>query len=167
MPLRPCNPSTPAFRPVALSVTAQGRGHSHHAGARDPRQALPPKAQGRTRALPGLSPSPGTQAPAPDEEQAPIQKPRGIQTELAYLRQRTRIITHHFPSALGVDDFMQRMEIALYAFGFSGDNSIGGLLGGWGWVSCGCGVRKGMYFWQSHDPSLLRVPPSPSNEQPW
>ncbi|KAL6778576.1 LCIB1 [Auxenochlorella protothecoides x Auxenochlorella symbiontica] len=124
MPLRPCNPSTPAFSPVALSVTARGQGHSHHAGARDPRQALPPKAQGRTRALPGLSPSPGTQAPAPDEEQAPIQKPRGIQTELAYLRQRTRIITHHFPSALGVDDFMQRMEIALYAFGFSGDNSI-------------------------------------------
>ena len=29
------------------------------------------------------------------------------------------------PAALGVDDFMQRLEIALYAFGFSNDNSIG------------------------------------------
>lgn len=125
MPLRPCSPSSPAFSSAALPRTAQSRGHRHYAGRRDPRQAPALDAKGRTRALPGLSPSPGPKSPASDGEQAPQQKPRGIQTELAYLRQRARIITHHFPNALGVDDFMQRMEIALYAFGFSGDNSIG------------------------------------------
>lgn len=31
----------------------------------------------------------------------------------------------HFTGALGADDFMLRLEKALFAFGFAGDNSIG------------------------------------------
>ncbi len=34
-------------------------------------------------------------------------------------------ITSHFPTALGVDDFMARLEVALSGFGFTGENSIG------------------------------------------
>ena len=34
-------------------------------------------------------------------------------------------VTRHFPSSLGVDDFIARLEIALFAYGFTGDNSIG------------------------------------------
>lgn len=29
------------------------------------------------------------------------------------------------PASAGVDDFLHRMEIALFAYGFNGDNSIG------------------------------------------
>jgi hypothetical protein len=35
-------------------------------------------------------------------------------------------VRKHFEAAMGADDFMQRLEMALYAFGFTGDNSIGG-----------------------------------------
>lgn len=34
-------------------------------------------------------------------------------------------VTNHFPSAMGVDDFMARLEMALAAYGFTGDNAIG------------------------------------------
>ncbi|EFN53712.1 hypothetical protein CHLNCDRAFT_8957, partial [Chlorella variabilis] len=37
---------------------------------------------------------------------------------------RANAVQKHFESALGADDFMQRVEMALYAFGFTGDNSI-------------------------------------------
>jgi len=33
-------------------------------------------------------------------------------------------VTKHFPLALGVDDFMARLEMALAAYGFTGDNAI-------------------------------------------
>ena len=33
----------------------------------------------------------------------------------------------HFDGAMGADDFITRMEMALFAFGFTGDNSIGEL----------------------------------------
>jgi hypothetical protein len=46
-------------------------------------------------------------------------------SEVAYLTGRTRVVTQRFPGALAVDDFMLRLEIALYAYGFNGDNSIG------------------------------------------
>ncbi|GBF99461.1 hypothetical protein Rsub_11947, partial [Raphidocelis subcapitata] len=42
----------------------------------------------------------------------------------AYYTRRHEIILRHFPSALGVDDFMSRVEIALSAHGFRGENSI-------------------------------------------
>jgi hypothetical protein len=44
--------------------------------------------------------------------------------EVAYLSGRTRVVARHFPGALGVDDFLHRLEIALYAYGFHGDNAI-------------------------------------------
>ncbi|PRW45249.1 low-CO2 inducible [Chlorella sorokiniana] len=44
--------------------------------------------------------------------------------EIAYLSGRTKVVQDHFPMALGVDDFLHRMEIALFAYGFNGDNSI-------------------------------------------
>ena len=47
-------------------------------------------------------------------------------TEQAYLTARTRRIAQHFPDALGIDDFLNRLEIALFAYGFTGQNSIGG-----------------------------------------
>ena len=52
------------------------------------------------------------------------EKARGY-AEVAYLTGRTRVVNSHFPTALGVDDFLHRLEIALYAYGFNGDNSIG------------------------------------------
>ncbi len=45
--------------------------------------------------------------------------------EQAYLAARSRRIAQHFPTAIGVDDFLNRLEIALFAYGFTGDNSIG------------------------------------------
>lgn len=45
--------------------------------------------------------------------------------EQAYLTARARRIAEHFPTAIGVDDFLNRLEIALFAYGFTGDNSIG------------------------------------------
>lgn len=44
--------------------------------------------------------------------------------ETKYLSQRMGQITKHFPSALGLDDFLGRVEVALAAHGFRGDNSI-------------------------------------------
>ena len=32
----------------------------------------------------------------------------------------------YFPTALGVDDFLARVETVLSGFGFTGDNSLGG-----------------------------------------
>ena len=40
---------------------------------------------------------------------------------------RYAAILKHFPSALGVDDFIARVEVALCYFGFTGDNTIGEL----------------------------------------
>uniref|UniRef100_A0A7S2VV98 Limiting CO2-inducible protein B/C beta carbonyic anhydrase domain-containing protein n=1 Tax=Chlamydomonas chlamydogama TaxID=225041 RepID=A0A7S2VV98_9CHLO len=40
------------------------------------------------------------------------------------LNARHRDILKHFPSALGVDDFIARCEVVLSGYGFTGDNSI-------------------------------------------
>ena len=34
-------------------------------------------------------------------------------------------VSKHFSSSMGEDDFIARLEIALFAYGFTGDNSIG------------------------------------------
>jgi hypothetical protein len=34
-------------------------------------------------------------------------------------------VVKHFPTSMGVDDFMARLEMALAAYGFTGDNAIG------------------------------------------
>jgi hypothetical protein len=41
------------------------------------------------------------------------------------IAQRHKMMLNHFPSAMGVDDFMARVEMALAGYGFTGDNSIG------------------------------------------
>ena len=52
----------------------------------------------------------------------------------------------HFPTALGVDDWISRVETVLAGFGFTGDNSIGeccgwgGLAGRWGQPLLGSGA---------------------------
>ena len=48
-----------------------------------------------------------------------------LYAEQAYLTARARRVAKHFPTAIGVDDFLNRLEIALFAYGFTGDNSIG------------------------------------------
>ena len=45
-------------------------------------------------------------------------------TEEVYLAARARNVRQHFPTALGADDFMQRLEVVLFAHGFTGENSI-------------------------------------------
>ncbi|CAL8468509.1 g8049 [Coccomyxa elongata] len=45
-------------------------------------------------------------------------------TEQAYLTTRTRRVAQYFPRALGLDDFLNRLEIALFAYGFTGENCI-------------------------------------------
>lgn len=66
------------------------------------------------------SPNPGNGA-----HQAENGKKSRDYAEVAYLTGRMRVVTSHFPSAIGIDDFLHRTEIALYAYGFNGDNSIG------------------------------------------
>ncbi|PRW33647.1 low-CO2 inducible [Chlorella sorokiniana] len=44
--------------------------------------------------------------------------------EVEYLTARVNKVQEQFGNAMGADDFMQRVEMALYAFGFNGDNSI-------------------------------------------
>lgn len=46
-------------------------------------------------------------------------------SEMAYMTGRAKLVNDHFESAIGIDDFLHRLEIALYAYGFNGDNSIG------------------------------------------
>lgn len=45
-------------------------------------------------------------------------------TEVAYMTGRAKVVNKHFPTAIGIDDFLNRLEIALYAYGFNGDNAI-------------------------------------------
>lgn len=40
---------------------------------------------------------------------------------------RHRQVLNHFPTALGVDDAISRIETVLAGYGFTGDNSIGEL----------------------------------------
>ena len=45
-------------------------------------------------------------------------------TEDIYLAARTREVRKHFPTALGVDDFLSRLEVSLFSYGFTGENAI-------------------------------------------
>ena len=40
------------------------------------------------------------------------------------LNNRTRMVQKHFADALSADDFLARVEVALAAYGFRGDNSL-------------------------------------------
>mmetsp|Transcript_22805 Transcript_22805/g.54572 ORF Transcript_22805/g.54572 Transcript_22805/m.54572 type:complete len:407 (-) Transcript_22805:175-1395(-) len=44
--------------------------------------------------------------------------------EMKYAMKRNKTIQDHFPGSLSVDDFLFRVEMALSAFGFDGENSI-------------------------------------------
>ena len=44
--------------------------------------------------------------------------------EAEYMTQRVETIQSHFETAIPVDDFVFRLEMALNAFGFDGDNTI-------------------------------------------
>jgi len=46
------------------------------------------------------------------------------QITTTYLSGRLRQVSQYFPDALGVDDFIARVEIALHAYGFHGSNTI-------------------------------------------
>ena len=48
----------------------------------------------------------------------------GSPDEMKYMSQRMSDVTKHFPSALSVDDFLMRAEVALCAHGIRGDNCI-------------------------------------------
>lgn len=56
--------------------------------------------------------------------QAAADAPPDSNVELKYFSQRMSDITKHFPSAINMDDFLARVEVALCAHGFRGDNSI-------------------------------------------
>lgn len=64
-----------------------------------------------------------------------------VYAEVSYLAGRAKKVTEHFDAALGVDDFLHRLEIALFAFGFTGDNSIGEQL-----AAEGCSSRKELHI---------------------
>mmetsp|Transcript_65297 Transcript_65297/g.206259 ORF Transcript_65297/g.206259 Transcript_65297/m.206259 type:complete len:379 (-) Transcript_65297:323-1459(-) len=48
----------------------------------------------------------------------------GDPAAMAYFKNRTSLVRGYFPGALGCEDFLNRMEIALSRYGFNGDNSI-------------------------------------------
>ena len=54
---------------------------------------------------------------------------------------RANKVQEQFGNAMGADDFMQRVEMALYAFGFNGDNSIGAYLREWSVQAGGRGLQ--------------------------
>uniref|UniRef100_A0A061SLV5 Low-co2 inducible protein n=1 Tax=Tetraselmis sp. GSL018 TaxID=582737 RepID=A0A061SLV5_9CHLO len=45
--------------------------------------------------------------------------------EIKYAVYRNQVVQKHFPGALSADDFLFRLEVALNAFGFNGQNTIG------------------------------------------
>ena len=52
-------------------------------------------------------------------------KARNYVSTSTFLSERHESVLRHFPSALGVDDFIARVETALCGYGFTGENSIG------------------------------------------
>jgi len=110
---------------VKQTVGAQNGRKSANAAARSavPRMAVA-KGVAARRAAPSnplVVPRAGVaaaEAPAKLEEFA-------TQNKDAYFTRRHEIVQRHFPTSLGVEDFTSRVEIALSAFGFNGNNSIG------------------------------------------
>jgi hypothetical protein len=60
---------------------------------------------------------------------------------------RANAVQKHFDSALGADDFMQRVEMVLYAFGFTGDNSIGEPSSAWLHYSLHAWLHDSLHAW--------------------
>ena len=51
--------------------------------------------------------------------------PSKLSNEVKYAVNRVNVVKSHFPSAVGLDDFMFQVEMALNTYGFDGENSIG------------------------------------------
>ena len=110
-----------------------------------PTRSRPLRDTGRSLVTPSLAPQNGSGAAAPTYDSSsefegtptsvnwtldPLtmdEKGKKLRdyTEVAYLTGRSRVVADHFATSLGIDDFLHRLEIALYAYGFNGDNSIG------------------------------------------
>lgn len=83
-----------------------------------------PRPRAASRGTPQNAAGKGDSAPAASLDlEGPSKQLRELR-EVSYLSGRSARVCQHFPQALGVDDFLNRAEVALYAFGFTGDNSI-------------------------------------------
>lgn len=85
--------------------------------------------------------------------------------ERVSLTQRHNEVLKHFPTAMGVDDLMARVEMALAAYGFRGDNTIGA----WRW---GIGMEAAHLPAGLHGPctvllSAALICPSSCHTGPW
>ncbi|PNH04819.1 hypothetical protein TSOC_008923 [Tetrabaena socialis] len=68
---------------------------------------------------------PGHARPMSTASQAPHAQPEWATDDKAPgLADRLTEVTKHFPTALSVDDFIARVEVALAGYGFTGDNAI-------------------------------------------
>ncbi|GAB4818999.1 hypothetical protein N2152v2_006045 [Parachlorella kessleri] len=83
---------------------------------------VPPRVHAPRRAP--LAPLAASSAPAKSSTNGNGAALAKEDVEVQYLTKRAADVTRHFPSALGVDDFMSRLEIALFQHGFQNDNSI-------------------------------------------
>lgn len=106
-----CRGAVPAQkRPVAARASyhsnwrSSSNGNGNGNGAALATATVPRQIQNATRPLP-VTP---VQRPTPEN-----------------LTERYAAVLKHFPNALGVDDFIARVEVALCYFGFTGDNTIG------------------------------------------
>lgn len=186
MPLWRCASAGPIFAPrrpnsrLFYVLRRQGSCFDAHSLAHHRPQAAPlPKsnfASCACRALPpgflssvpnGATPPPnGTSSPsngaaasgasypaaAASQPDAPFEVPN-----LAYMTDRHKMVLSHFSTALGVDDFISRLEIALFGYGFTGENSIAMT------NLCRCGVKASsphlvvacLFPTQQQQPSLI------------
>ena len=116
---------------AAAHLPAPLRGAAHLGAARGGRLAAPgpatlahgKRALRPLRALPSGNGA-AVAAGAPGVLPASAAEPDEL-AEQAYLAARTRTVARHFGGALGVDDFLARLEVALFAYGFTGVNTIG------------------------------------------
>jgi hypothetical protein len=94
------------------------RASSYHSNWRTQSVAVVQQNNGNGNGASSLVPKQMAQAARPLPAQ-PIARPTP-----GDLNNRYASVLKHFPSALGVDDFIARVEVALCYFGFTGDNTI-------------------------------------------
>lgn len=79
--------------------------------------------------LPPGVPSPPPRNPSSDGDPPSVPDPAPIPTDhcaAGYLELRREAVRSYFPDALAADDFLARVEVALYGHGFAPENTIGG-----------------------------------------
>jgi hypothetical protein len=93
-------------------------------------RAMPLRPLARAAAAPAarrgraFAPTRAAAAQAPAAEETTLQS-FTTQNRNEYFTRRQEVVQRYFPTSLGVEDFVSRVEIALSAFGFNGNNSIG------------------------------------------